>query len=149
MCRCRFGAAVQLRVRPQGGGHELNNPFWPQFVSTLTRRPATSSRTAAIGPASPLVNFTRGPRKVRSTRRFGYRLAVPGQPCCQNQMMPGNLQNFASESVSVPTPDLPENQRDVRFTVNGRSQPELKLKPGQTEIWSLATSATSPTCCCN
>ena len=54
-------------------------------------------------------------------------------------MMPGNLQSFASESVSVPAdPDLPENQRDVQFTVNGQFQPELKLKPGQTEIWSLA-----------
>ena len=57
----------------------------------------------------------------------------------QNQMMPGNLQSFASESVSVPAdPDLPENQRDVQFTVNGQFQPELKLKPGQTEIRSLA-----------
>ena len=35
-------------------------------------------------------------------------------------------------------PALPENQRDVQFTVNGQFQPELKIKPGQTEIWVVA-----------
>ena len=35
-------------------------------------------------------------------------------------------------------PSLPENERDVQFTVNGQFQPELKVKPGQTEIWVVA-----------
>ena len=33
---------------------------------------------------------------------------------------------------------MPENERDVQFTINGQFQPELKLKPGQTEIWVFA-----------
>ncbi len=53
--------------------------------------------------------------------------------------MPGNLQSFSSDSTKIPAdPSLPDNERDVQYTVNGQFQPELKLKPGQTEIWSLA-----------
>ena len=47
--------------------------------------------------------------------------------------------NFDSPTTKVAEkPDLPENQRDVQFTVNGQFQPELKIKPGQTEIWVVA-----------
>ena len=47
--------------------------------------------------------------------------------------------NFDSPTTKVAEkPDLPENQRDVQFTVNGQFQPELKIKPGQTEIWAVA-----------
>lgn len=57
----------------------------------------------------------------------------------QNQFVPGNLQSFSSDTTNIPAdPSLPDNQRDVQYTVNGQFQPELKLKPGQTEIWVLA-----------
>ncbi|MCB0936814.1 MAG: multicopper oxidase domain-containing protein, partial [Mycobacterium sp.] len=123
----------------KGGGHELNNPFWPQFVSTLTPPAGNQLADGSYRPSLAPVNFT-GTTKGAQYQTVWYTGPLsPANHRGQNQMMPGNLQSFASESVSVPAdPDLPENQRDVQFTVNGQFQPELKLKPGQTEIWSLA-----------
>ncbi len=57
----------------------------------------------------------------------------------QTQFMPSNLIAFDSPTKKVAeNPALPENQRDLQFTVNGQFQPELKIKPGQTEIWTVA-----------
>ena len=57
----------------------------------------------------------------------------------QTQFMPSNLIAFDSPTKKIAeNPALPENQRDVQFTVNGQFQPELKIKPGQTEIWAVA-----------
>jgi FtsP/CotA-like multicopper oxidase with cupredoxin domain len=35
-------------------------------------------------------------------------------------------------------PALPDDKRDLQFTVNGQFQPVIKSKPGQTEIWVLS-----------
>ena len=57
----------------------------------------------------------------------------------QTQFMPSNLIAFDSPTKKIAEkPELPENQRDVQFTINGQFQPELKIKPGQTEIWAVA-----------
>lgn len=123
----------------RGGGHELNNPFWPQFVSTLTPPAGNQLADGSYRPSLAPVNFTETAKGAQYQTVWYTGPLSPANHRGQNQMMPGNLQSFASESVSVPAdPDLPENQRDVQFTVNGQFQPELKLKPGQTEIWSLA-----------
>lgn len=37
----------------KGGGHQLNDPNWPQYVSTLTPPKATSSPTARTRRAWP------------------------------------------------------------------------------------------------
>ena len=57
----------------------------------------------------------------------------------QTQFIPSNLMSFDSPTLKIAeNPALPENERDVQFTVNGQFQPELKIKPGQTEIWAVA-----------
>ena len=66
------------------------------------------------------------------------------------QFIPSNLLRFTAHAGSAdpgvpPNPSLPDSQRDVQFTVNGQFQPVIKSKAGQTEIWVLAMSATSPT----
>lgn len=125
-----------------GPSPQFNNPYWPQFVSTL--EPPAEGELAA-GTYRPLlapVNFTAakagthfptvwhaGPLSIHNMRgRFQY--------------IPANLQSFtaaAGRGADLPAdPALPDAERDVQFTVNGQFQPVLRSRPGQTEIWVLA-----------
>ena len=123
----------------KGGGHQLNNPYWEQWVSTL-KPPEGSQLADGTYSAESCPGELRGDHQGR---RILHQL-VPGPLSLhnhrgQNQFIPENLQSFTSPIKNVPAnPSLPDNQRDVQFTVNGQFQPELKLKPGQTEIWVLA-----------
>lgn len=123
----------------KGSGHELNNPFWPQFVSTLTPPVGNQLADGTYRPSLAPVNFAETTNGAQYLTNWYTGPLSPNNHRGQNQIIPGNLQSFSSGSVNVPAdPALPENERDVQFTVNGQFQPELKLKPGQTEIWSLA-----------
>ncbi len=59
--------------------------------------------------------------------------------------MPNNLLSFygmmtdgTGTQVTLPAdPTLPDNQRDLQFTINGQFQPTITSSPGQTEIWSI------------
>ncbi|MFD0360348.1 multicopper oxidase domain-containing protein [Nocardia sp. GCM10030253] len=128
----------------KGSGHQLNDPNWPQYVSTL--RPPEGSQLAdgTYRPSLAPVNFastTKGSRYV--TNWYSGPLS-PANHRGQNQFVPSNLQSFTSDPksvspIAIPADlALPDNQRDVQFTINGQFQPALKLKPGQTEIWVLA-----------
>lgn len=123
----------------KGSGDQLNNPYWPQWVSTLKPPEGTQLADGTYRPSLAPVNFdetTKGSQYV--TNWYSGPLS-PANHRGQNQFIPGNLQTFTSESTTVPADTaLPDNQRDVQFTINGQFQPELKLKPGQTEIWVLA-----------
>ncbi len=123
----------------KGSGHQLNNATWPQWVSTLKPPTGTELADGTYEPSLAPVNFTDVSDGVRfMTNWYAGPLSVNNRRG-QNQTIPNNLQSFTSPTVNVPAdPALPENQRDVQFTVNGQFQPELKLKPGQTEIWVLA-----------
>ncbi|GAA4489950.1 hypothetical protein GCM10023094_52330 [Rhodococcus olei] len=123
----------------KGAGHRLNDPTWPQWVSTLT--PPTGSQLAdgTYRPSLAPVNFSETTKGAQYVTNWYAGPLSPANHRGQNQFVPGNLQSFAGESVSVPAdPALPDNERDVQFTINGQFQPELKLAPGQTEIWVLA-----------
>jgi FtsP/CotA-like multicopper oxidase with cupredoxin domain len=145
----------------QGTGHQLNNPNWPQYLSTL--EPATSAQLAdgTYSPSLAPTNFkdtTKGAQYI--TNWYSGPLS-PDNHRGQNQFIPTNLQSFtsgpltpgagASSTTTAPpttaatppitvnaNPSLPDNKRDVQYTVNGQFQPALKLKPGQTEMWVLA-----------
>ena len=59
----------------------------------------------------------------------------------QFQFIPTNLQTFKSASGGrsvAADPTLPDQLRDLQFTINGQFEPVLHAKPGQTEIWVLA-----------
>ncbi len=125
-----------------GGLSQVNNPNWPQFVSTLA---APSGAALAKGTYRPLlapVNFL---QSKKGTRYFTVWWA--GALSIHNyrglfQFIPSNLQRFtpyAKGGTAIPAnPNLPARDRDVQFTVNGAFQPVLQIKPGQTEIWVLA-----------
>lgn len=123
----------------KGGSHQLNSPYWPQWVSTLTPPDGAQLAEGTYRPSLAPVNFAETTKGSRYVTNWYSGPLSPANHRGQNQFIPGNLQTFSSESTTVPAdPSLPDNQRDVQFTVNGQFQPELKLAPGQTEIWVLA-----------
>ena len=126
-----------------GGGAQLNNYTWPQWVSTNKPPEGDALAKGTYRPQLFPVNFLdskkgtefftiwySGPLSIRNERgRF--------------EFIPSNLQRFtpfhASEGKTIPAnPDLPDYKRDLQFTVNGQFQPVIKSKAGQTEIWVLA-----------
>ena len=109
-------------------GHQLNNPYWEQWVQHAQAAGGQQARpTARTGRVWAPVNFkdtskgaefilncTRGPLSIHNHRG-------------QNQFIPQNLQTFHEPDQTVPTDlSLPENERDVQFTINGQFQPELQ-----------------------
>ncbi len=123
----------------KGGGHQLNNPYWEQWVSTLKPPEGTQLADGTYQPSLAPVNFAESTKGAEYfTNWYAGPLSVHNHRG-QNQFIPQNLQTFASPSKTIPAnPALPENERDVQFTINGQFQPELRLKPGQTEIWVFA-----------
>ncbi|CAN5688665.1 hypothetical protein BH10ACT9_BH10ACT9_54290 [soil metagenome] len=123
----------------KGRGHQLTNGTWPQWVSTLTPPQGSQLADGTYRPSLAPVSFTDASEGAQfMTNWYAGPLSLANNRG-QHQAIPPNLQSFTSPTVNVPAdPALPENERDVQFTVNGQFQPELKLKPGQTEIWVLA-----------
>lgn len=123
----------------RNGGHQLNNPYWEQWVNTLKPPEGNQLADGTYRPSLAPVNFkdtSKGAEFI--TNWYAGPLSVSNHRG-QNQFIPQNLQTFTSPAKTVPAnPSLPENERDVQFTLNGQFQPELKLKPGQTEIWVFA-----------
>jgi FtsP/CotA-like multicopper oxidase with cupredoxin domain len=126
-----------------GGLSQLNNPNWPQWVSSLAPPKDGELANGTYRPLLTPVNFKQskpgmkyptvwyaGPLSIHNTRGIF-------------QFIPGNLQRFTAANgkadLDVPAnPSLPDHQRDMQFTVNGQFQPVIKSRAGQTEIWVLA-----------
>jgi FtsP/CotA-like multicopper oxidase with cupredoxin domain len=120
-------------------GHELNNPTWPQWVSTLTPPQGNQLADGTYQPSLAPLNMAETSKGAQYMTDWYAGPLSPANHRGQKQFIPTNLVSFTSPSTSVPAdPKLPDNQRDVQFTVNGQFQPQLKVKPGQTEIWVLA-----------
>ena len=121
---------------------QLNNPYWPQFVSTIKAPQGDELAKGTYRPLLTPVNFTQfTPGQKYFTTWWGGPLAIQNQRG-RLQFMPSNLLRFTplagSDAVIPPNPSLPDSQRDVQFTVNGQFQPIINGKAGQTEIWVLA-----------
>jgi FtsP/CotA-like multicopper oxidase with cupredoxin domain len=122
---------------------QLNNPNWPQWVSTLTPPKAGELANGTYRPSLAPVNFNQS--KV-GTQYFT--VWYTGPLSINNhrgllEFIPGNLLQFTAadgkgDSDVSANPALPDYQRDVQFTVNGQFEPVIKSKAGQTEIWVLA-----------
>jgi FtsP/CotA-like multicopper oxidase with cupredoxin domain len=126
-----------------GGLAQLNNPYWPQWVNSITPPKGEELANGTYRPSLAPVNFSAskpgtkyptvwyaGPLSIYNTRGLF-------------QFIPSNLQRFTAAGGKadrdVPAdPSLPDYKRDVQFTVNGQFQPVIKSKAGQTEIWVLA-----------
>ncbi len=126
-----------------GGLAQLNNPNWPQWVSTVTPPKEGELANGTYRPLLTPVNFE---QSKPGTKYFTVWYAGPlsiNNHRGQLEFIPSNLQQFTAANSNagsdVPAnPSLPDYQRDVQFTVNGQFQPVIKSKAGQTEIWVLA-----------
>lgn len=122
-----------------GTGHQLNNLTWPQWLSTLKGPEGSELADGTYRPSLAPVNFAETTMGAEYITAWWQGPLSPHNNRGQTQFMPSNLIGFSSPTKNVEeNPSLPENQRDLQFTVNGQFQPELKIKPGQTEIWAVA-----------
>lgn len=122
-----------------GNGHQLNNYTWPQFVSTLKPPDGAQLADGTYEPSLAPVNIADTAEGSQYITPWWAGPLSPHNNRGQTQFIPSNLMSFDSSTKKVAeNPALPENERDVQFTVNGQFQPELKIKPGQTEIWTVA-----------
>ena len=124
-----------------GGGAQLNNPNWPQYVSSIKPPQGNELAMGTYRPLLTPVNFNQSkPGEKYFTVWYAGPLSIRNDRGLM-QFIPSNLQRFTSHDGKndVPAnPALPDHQRDVQFTVNGQFQPTIKSKAGQTEIWVLA-----------
>src|SRR5262249_20171245 len=126
-----------------GGLAQLNNPSWPQWVSTITPPKPGELANGTYQPSLAPVNFNQSkPGTKYSTIWYARPLSIHNRRGSL-QFIPSNLQHFVAaggkaESDVPADPSLPDYQRDVQFTVNGQFQPVIRSKVGQTEIWVLA-----------
>ena len=124
-----------------GGRPQLNNPNWPQFVSSIKPPQGDELAKGTYRPLLAPVNFNQS-----KTGEKYFTVWYAGPLSISNnrgllQFIPSNLQRFTAHDgkADVPAnPALPDYQRDVQFTVNGQFRPTIKSKAGQTEIWVLA-----------
>lgn len=126
-----------------GGGAQLNNPYWPQFVSTIVPPKDGELAKGTYRPLMTPVNFdqtSKGTRYV--TVWYAGPLSINNRRGAF-QYIPTNLMSFTAADgrtdLDMPAdPALPDDKRDMQFTVNGQFQPVVRSKPGQTEIWVLS-----------
>jgi FtsP/CotA-like multicopper oxidase with cupredoxin domain len=126
-----------------GGLAQLNNPSWPQWVSTITPPKPGELANGTYQPSLAPINFNQSrPGTKYFTVWYAGPLSIHNRRGSL-QFIPSNLQHFIAaggkaESNVPANPSLPDYQRDVQFTVNGQFQPVIRSKAGQTEIWVLA-----------
>jgi FtsP/CotA-like multicopper oxidase with cupredoxin domain len=126
-----------------GGLAQLNNLSWPQWVSTIIPPKDGELANGTYRPSLAPVNFNQSkPGTKYLTVWYAGPLSINNHRG-ELQFIPSNLQQFTAADrkagSDVPAnPSLPDDQRDVQFTVNGQFQPVIKSKAGQTEIWVLA-----------
>jgi len=126
-----------------GGSAQLNNPYWPQFVSTIVPPRDGELARGTYRPLLAPVNFGETRKGTRhATIWYQGPLSINNRRGAF-QYIPGNLMNFTAADgrtdMDMPAdPALPDDKRDMQFTVNGQFQPVIRSKPGQTEIWVLS-----------
>ena len=127
-----------------GGLAQLNNPNWPQYVSTITPPKGGELANGTYRPLLAPVNFSRSKpgdeilhglvRRGRSRSTTTAGSSSPSRAICSASPRRSAKANRTCRRI----PSLPDYQRDVQFTVNGQFQPVINSKAGQTEIWVLA-----------
>ena len=125
--------------RGNSGGSLLNNINWPSLVSTYTAPTKGSLEDGSYEPKLTPINFKdSAPGTTYLTTWFAGPLTSSDSSGIY-QFMPSNLQSFASSTMNQSANyNLPEEKRDMLFMANGKYNPVIRAKPGQTEIWVLA-----------
>lgn len=125
------------------GMAQLNNPYWPQFVSTITPPKDDELTKGTYRPLLAPVNFLESPKGTKyATIWYAGPLSINNRRGAF-QYIPSNMLRFTAANGQTdkdipPDLTLPDDKRDMQFTVNGQFQPVIKSKPGQTEIWVLS-----------
>jgi FtsP/CotA-like multicopper oxidase with cupredoxin domain len=130
-----------------GGQAILNDPNWPAYVSTLDPPVGSQLADGTYVPTMTPLNFWQSEEGTEYLTVWWEGPLTKDNERGQLQFVPSNLQSFMSDDGSRSVranPDLPSHLRDLHFTVNGLFQPELRAKPGQTEIWVLANIGDLP-----
>lgn len=126
----------------RGGGSQLNRPDWPQYGSTLIPPKGDELKDGTYQPSLAPVNFPSSPSGTAFVTSWYAGPLTPEDKRGNFQVIPQNLLSFTSQADPAENQladrSLPDDQRDVQFTVNGQFQPTIEAKPGQTEIWVLA-----------
>ncbi len=126
-----------------GGLAQINNPNWPQWVSTAKPPVGDELAKGTYRPLLAPVNFAQSKKGTQyATVWYAGPLSI-GNMRGRFEFIPSNLQRFGADPGGPggdveADPSLPDYKRDVQFTVNGLFQPVIKSKAGQTEIWVLA-----------
>lgn len=126
-----------------GGGAQLNNPYWPQFVSTITPPRDGELARGTYRPLLTPTNFDQTRKGTRfATDWYAGPLSINNRRGAF-QYIPANMMSFTAAggraNLDMPAdPSLPDEKRDMQFTVNGQFQPVIRSRPGQTEIWVLS-----------
>lgn len=135
-----------------GGSEKLNDANWPQYMSTLKEPGPSELADGSYEPRLTPVNFDETDKGTRFlTNWYAGKLSVNNDRG-RFQFIPSELFSFTPtpgnpDDVGAPAEpisadlSLPDDQRDVHFTVNGIFQPEITAAPGQTEIWVLANTS--------
>ncbi len=127
----------------RGGLAQFNMPSWSQWVSTLKPPAGDELAKGTYRPLLAPVNFTQSKPGTRfATVWYSGPLSINNMRG-RFQFIPSNLQRFSANPDSGGSDveaelALPDDKRDVQFTVNGLFQPVIDSRPGQTEIWVLA-----------
>ena len=126
-----------------GGSAQLNNPYWPQFVSTIIPPKDDELAKGTYRPLLAPVNFDQTRKGTKhATIWYAGPLSINNRRGAF-QYIPSNLMSFTAADgrtdLDMPAdPALADDKRDMQFTVNGQFQPVIKSRPGQTEIWVLS-----------
>ena len=125
-----------------GGLAQLNNPYWPQFVSSIVPPKGDELAKGTYRPSLAPVNFSQN-KPGRNSRPSGMRVRYRSPTCAAAAVHPEqsaalHRSGDRRDLDMPPDPSLPDDKRDVQFTINGQFQPVIKSKAGQTEIWVLA-----------
>lgn len=126
-----------------GGLAQLNNGFWNQFVSSIVPPTGDELAKGTYRPSLAPVNFTENkPGEKYLTTWYAGPLSINNKRGLL-QFIPNNLLRFTAmgdrrDLDVAPDPALPDEKRDVQFTVNGQFEPVVKSRAGQTEIWVLS-----------
>ena len=108
-----------------GGLAQLNNLSWPQWVNTIIPPKAGELENGTYRPSLAPVNFKQSKLGTKYvTVWYAGPLSINNHRG-QLEFIPSNLQQFTGADPKagsdVPAnPSLPDYQRDVQFTVNGR-----------------------------
>ena len=135
--------ALQMNFVPNraGGQHYLGYTSWSQMLNTKANPAPGALKGGSYRPLLAPVNFAdSAPGTTFKTNWYSGPLDFTNKRGAF-QFIPQNLIDFSGDDPAVVSPadrTVPDQLRDIQFTVNGQFQPVIEAAPGQTEVWNLA-----------